>query len=188
MKWPTRVIDDWEEVAFSGSHAETVHRPAWRGDIPAYKMGKDWRFYRVVLQKWMGNQHLRQTRPWILVVDDAPLVTGIIKYILIPRGYVILWDGDGWEWLALYKDNVVDLILLCLRLPDLDGPEFYSRIPGSWSRALFMITTELPDSHLVSEVVKHGPVVSPDKSLIRNDLIREVRPNLGRPYQARVHQ
>ena len=39
------------------AHVETVQRMARRGEIPAFKVGKDWRFHKEALRKWTETQH-----------------------------------------------------------------------------------------------------------------------------------
>ena len=39
------VLNAQETADFLGAHVETVRRLARRGQIPAFKLGKDWRFW-----------------------------------------------------------------------------------------------------------------------------------------------
>ena len=45
-----------EAAAFLCAHVETVRRLARRGEIPSFKVGKDWRFYRQALLRWIEEQ------------------------------------------------------------------------------------------------------------------------------------
>jgi len=64
------VLDAHDAAQFLGAHVESIRRLARKGDIPAYKIGKDWRFERGALKRWVETHHLRQRPPLILVVDD----------------------------------------------------------------------------------------------------------------------
>ena len=37
----------------------TIYRLIKKGDIPAFKVGADWRFKRDVIEKWLRQQHRR---------------------------------------------------------------------------------------------------------------------------------
>ncbi|MFW5995981.1 MAG: response regulator [Halanaerobiaceae bacterium] len=56
----------------------------------------------------------------ILVVDDEKNIRELIKYNLESTGYQVILAADGEECLARVGDNV-DLIILDLMLPEIDG-------------------------------------------------------------------
>jgi len=57
MKNDTEVLIAKEAAAFLKAHVETIRRLARRGDIPAFKVGKDWRFDRGELRRWLKEQN-----------------------------------------------------------------------------------------------------------------------------------
>ncbi len=57
----------------------------------------------------------------ILVVDDSPLVTEMIKKVLDDAGYHSEVAGDGVEALEKIKAKTPDLILLDIEMPKMDG-------------------------------------------------------------------
>ena len=57
----------------------------------------------------------------ILLVDDEPLMLKGLKYSLEQEGYETLTAMDGEEALNVFFDNQVDLILLDVMLPKMDG-------------------------------------------------------------------
>jgi two-component system sensor histidine kinase/response regulator len=58
-----------EAAAYLGTHVETVRRLARRNEIPSFKVGKDWRFQRAVLQQWAETQHSGAIAPSDLAAD-----------------------------------------------------------------------------------------------------------------------
>jgi len=48
-----RVLDSHGTALYLGAHVETVRRLARRGEIPSYKIGKDWRFRKDALDQWI---------------------------------------------------------------------------------------------------------------------------------------
>lgn len=74
----------------------------------------------------------------ILVVDDSPVVVEAVKEALLNDGYSVLIAGDGIEALDVIKGNHVDLILLDIDMPRMNGYQLckilkrdsnYSHIP-----------------------------------------------------------
>jgi CheY-like chemotaxis protein len=57
----------------------------------------------------------------ILVVDDNPINTKLVSFILAARGYVVRTAGDAQEALALIKETPPRLILMDIQLPGMDG-------------------------------------------------------------------
>ena len=57
----------------------------------------------------------------ILVIDDEPVVRALLDILLSQKGYdVVLADG-GWEGLELYRREHPDVVVLDLKMPELDG-------------------------------------------------------------------
>jgi len=57
----------------------------------------------------------------ILVVDDEKVIVKGIKFNLEQEGYQVVCAGDGEEAVNLARDNSIDLILLDVMLPKMDG-------------------------------------------------------------------
>ena len=57
----------------------------------------------------------------ILVVDDEKLLVKGIKFNLEQDGYAVVTAFDGEEAIRLAHDESIDLILLDLMLPKVDG-------------------------------------------------------------------
>lgn len=57
----------------------------------------------------------------ILVVDDSPVVVEAVRDALIKDGYSVLAAADGIEALDIVKQNHVDLILLDIDMPRMNG-------------------------------------------------------------------
>lgn len=66
-------------------------------------------------------------RPRILVVDDSPGIIQMLAGILRPR-YEVLFATDGPRALALAEQEEIDLILLDIIMPGMDGYEVCRRL------------------------------------------------------------
>ena len=64
----------------------------------------------------------------ILVVDDEPGIIVMLSGLLKDEGYAVVTADSGQEALNQLKQTRVDLVMLDLRLPDLDGLEVLRRI------------------------------------------------------------
>jgi two-component system KDP operon response regulator KdpE len=68
----------------------------------------------------------------VLVVDDDPQMLRAVSNALRARGYSVLATKDGETALDLLADEQIDLVLLDLGLPGLDGHHVIERL-RSWS-------------------------------------------------------
>lgn len=66
--------------------------------------------------------------PKILIVDDEPDVCEVISNFLGKRGYDVITANDGQEALSKLSTEKPDLILLDIRMPEMDGMECLRRI------------------------------------------------------------
>jgi putative two-component system response regulator len=66
----------------------------------------------------------------ILIVDDDPSSRGVLRQVMAQEGYAVLEAADGVEALALVNEQAPDLVLLDLRMPNLDGDQVCQRMKG----------------------------------------------------------
>ncbi len=81
----------------------------------------------------------------ILLVDDEPLIIKGLKYTLEQEGYETLSAMDGEEALNVFFSNSVDLVLLDVMLPKLDGIQVCQRIRESSNVPIIMLTAKGED-------------------------------------------
>jgi response regulator RpfG family c-di-GMP phosphodiesterase len=81
--------------------------------------------------------------PKILCVDDVPINLVLLKTILAPRGYLVVTAASGLEALEKIRTERIDLCLLDVMMPGIDGFEVCRRIKAdaaSRSIPVVMIT------------------------------------------------
>ena len=88
----------------------------------------------------------------ILVVDDEPVIRETLLEALTTVGYRVEAVTDGRQALERLRDSAYDILLVDVRMPKLDGEEFYhiltQRAPEVASRILFMTgDTSSEDTH-----------------------------------------
>ena len=64
----------------------------------------------------------------ILLVDDEPDITFTIKNMLYNTGFQIYTFNDPITPLKLYRRNFYDLVILEIKIPNMDGFELYIKI------------------------------------------------------------
>ncbi len=92
----------------------------------------------------------------ILIVDDDPLILKTLSSHFTNSGYEVLTAADGREGLQKYTDAMPDLVILDIRLPDVDGLEALKRIRGIDPKALVVIITAFDDMKTTVEAIKSG--------------------------------
>jgi DNA-binding response OmpR family regulator len=76
----------------------------------------------------------------ILLVDDEDAVQKLLAYPLERDGFRVLQARDGEEALALFDRQSVDLVVLDLMLPKLDGLEVCKRLRAGSDVPIIMLT------------------------------------------------
>ena len=69
-----------------------------------------------------------KTKPVILIVDDQPENIELLEAYLAPQGYEIITAANGKEALEKLSGNQIDLILLDIIMPGMDGFEVARRV------------------------------------------------------------
>jgi two-component system cell cycle response regulator DivK len=75
----------------------------------------------------------------VLYIEDNPDNMMLVKRALEARGYNLLEAPDGYSGLNLAETQELDLILLDINLPDIDGYEVARRLRGSSKPSLVYI-------------------------------------------------
>jgi excisionase family DNA binding protein len=166
------VLNAQEAADFLGAHVETIRRLARRGDIPAYKIGKDWRFRKDALITWAETHYLRHKSPLVLVIDDDAGLRKLMKRYLEAEDYKVYLASDGNEGMEYLKKESVDLILLDLKMPGMNGPAFLREFRKMEEIIPVIITTGYPDSELMAEAIKYGPFTLLPKPIEKKGLIQ----------------
>jgi DNA-binding response OmpR family regulator len=79
----------------------------------------------------------------ILIIEDEPKVSEVIKAYLEKDGYKVYSATKGYEGLELFNKNKFDLIILDLMLPDISGEELCVSIRKISDVHIFMLTAKV---------------------------------------------
>ena len=64
----------------------------------------------------------------ILIVDDYPVARRILSHTLQRNGHVVIAAADGAEALALLDDTSIDLAIIDIAMPGMDGLTLLRRL------------------------------------------------------------
>ncbi len=78
--------------------------------------------------------------PTILLVDDEDSVRAVLAFPLEKDGYTVVQAGDGEEALELFGAQPIDLVVLDIMLPRLDGLEVCKRLRAISTVPIIMLT------------------------------------------------
>jgi CheY-like chemotaxis protein len=86
----------------------------------------------------------------ILVVDDEKNICLLYKAEFEDEGYTVLTASDGLEALEIVQNQAVDLILLDIKMPKMDGPEFLRHI-RQFNKTLPIILSTAYGNHVLQD-------------------------------------
>jgi len=92
----------------------------------------------------------------ILVVDDSFTDRETLKTILEEKGYSVVTASSGAEALAMVKEKRFDIIFLDVRLPDIDGVEFFEQVKAIDPEVAVIMMTGYSEAELMQKVISHG--------------------------------
>ena len=78
----------------------------------------------------------------IMVVDDDPNIRELIRLILKKEGFEALESGDGVDALEKLENSKVDLIVLDIMMPNMDGWEFCKEVRKFCEVPILMLTAK----------------------------------------------
>lgn len=95
-------------------------------------------------------------KPVILVVDDDEVMRQTLSDVLKKRGYSVSTADTGAQALSVVKDQLFDLILLDIRLPDMDGLDVLKGIKEVESDLMVIVMTAYSDVQNAVMAMKTG--------------------------------
>ncbi|MCJ7655198.1 MAG: response regulator [Dehalococcoidia bacterium] len=154
-------------------NSATVTRKAKKGEIPAIKIGKQFRFDRDQIDKWLLQQTVGRPA-CILVIDDEPVVGQLFRDSLDKNGCRVRTALSSPEALDLVARQRFDLIFLDLVMPEFDGSELFRRIRKIDKQVPIAIITGYPNSELLVKAKEQGPFIIMIKPITDDDILQAV--------------
>jgi DNA-binding response OmpR family regulator len=81
--------------------------------------------------------------PTILLIEDIPDNASLVKRVLQSQGYQVIWAETAEAGLLAAEQDIPDLVLLDLGLPDIDGQTligYLREVPGMQEKPIIAVT------------------------------------------------
>ncbi len=118
----------------------------------------------------------------ILVVDDEPQITRVLRTALTAQGYDIRVANDGEMALEIMKDWSPNLIITDLSMPQLDGVQLCRRVRAVSQVPILVLSVRDQERQKI-EALDAGADDYVTKPFSMNELLARVRANLRRTPQ-----
>ncbi len=92
----------------------------------------------------------------ILIIDDESSIRRLISKVLLKEGYDILTADGGEKAVEIALANKIDLALVDLKMPGIDGIETIRRIKKTNSGAAFIIITAFAEMSSLKDALELG--------------------------------
>lgn len=127
--------------------------------------------------------------PTILVIEDDPDVSGLMVEILRQEGYRSRVAGDGLEGLLKLTLGSVDLALLDIMMPDLDGDHVLRQLleegGGELQTPIIVMTGSMDAAARCRQVLDPDDVFT--KPFDPDEVLARIAHHLGRPEDREEH-
>jgi len=130
------------------------------------------------------------TRPHILVVDDEPQITRVLRTSLNAQGYEIRVANDGETALEIVKDFAPDLVITDLAMPNMNGIELCRQLRKT-SQVPILVLSVRGEARSKIEALDSGADDYVTKPFSTGELLARIRAALRRsppttPPQTRI--
>lgn len=131
-----------EVLEYLQVNLRTVYRLIKAGRLPAVRVGRQWRFRKVDIDRWLASQQAgpasasvldeeplphaprpsaTDRQPRILVVDDEESIRELLSKTLALAEYHVDTAADGREAMSRLRALTYDLLITDLKMPGMDG-------------------------------------------------------------------
>ncbi len=113
----------------------------------------------------------------ILIVDDEPSIIVPVQFLMEQNGYDVMVAFSGEEAMEIIAEKKVDLILLDIMLPVIDGFEVCQRVRENplWNKIKIILLTALGSDANVEKGIALGADAYITKPFSNVDIVEKVK-------------
>jgi two-component system NtrC family sensor kinase len=115
----------------------------------------------------------------ILVIDDEPIVRTSCERTLAPEGYDVTSAASGKEGLEMLEKETFGLVLLDLKMPDMDGIEVLDNIKNKWPDTKVVMVTGYSTVDTAVQALRFGAFNFIEKPFTPDTLLKAVKEVFG---------
>jgi PAS domain S-box-containing protein len=111
----------------------------------------------------------------VLVVDDDPTLREVLRGVLQAGDFTVITAEGGNEAIRLMHGHLPDVILMDLKMPDLDGAAALKEIRKTWGHLPVIVHTGYPNGEVMTRALESSPFTVLAKPCAEAQLIGTVR-------------
>jgi response regulator RpfG family c-di-GMP phosphodiesterase len=94
----------------------------------------------------------------VLFVDDETHILSSIRRLIRPLKLKTYFAESGAEGLKLLEENKIDLVVSDMRMPEMDGAEFLTKVKQNWPNTVRILLTGYADISSTIEALNNGGI------------------------------
>jgi excisionase family DNA binding protein len=159
-----------ETLAYLRTAPRTLYRFLATGQIPAVRVGRQWRFRKSDLDRWVESRRRRRRpdqtptpvtadrarRRRVLVADVDASARDLVVAMFAGAKYDVEAVSDGLHAIARLRTDPFDLVVTDLNMPGLEGMELAREAKRLWPAIKVVIVTANPSQSSAIEAVNMG--------------------------------
>ena len=103
-----------------------------------------------------GRNRTEVAQKVILVADDDASIRSLLKQLLADEGFAVVEASTGVEVVEKVKESSPDLVIMDVRMPELDGIEALSRVKATNPKTAVLIMTAFGSSNAAIRAMELG--------------------------------
>jgi two-component system cell cycle response regulator len=141
----------------------------------------DTRKFIEMVKNILPSEAVTLKKPVILCVDDVPANLKLLENILVPRGYEVVSAASGKDALQKIKTRTIDLVLLDLMMPGMDGLQVSRKIKDNkkYGKIPIIMLTAYTGAETYIKTLSNEVFAYLQKPFEAEELVRIVKAALG---------
>ncbi|MES9143996.1 response regulator, partial [Cutibacterium acnes] len=93
----------------------------------------------------------------VMIVDDSEFVRNTLKRIVSENGCEVVGEAtEGTELLSILKTKSVDLVILDIKMPGMDGITALKHIKSEYPKVKVIMCSAMTDQQVIDSVIELG--------------------------------